>query len=71
MGLLKNLTNLQKIGCYPCISYRGAGIWRAHINGAGNHWAEASDPNEALSLAITEWESAGRPMDGYAAIEQC
>ena len=65
------LVALQKKGCYPCVSYRGRKngkpVWRAHINGAGNHWDESSRPANALLRARKTWEKAGCPMDGYAA----
>jgi len=31
------LKELKRKGCYPCVSYRGDGIWRAHINGAEDY----------------------------------
>lgn len=61
------LCRLRDLGCFPCLSYRGNGIWRAHVNGAGNFWADARSPDEAMASAEREWERAGKPMDGYAA----
>lgn len=61
------LWRLHGLGCFPCISYRGRGVWRAHVNGAGNYWADARSPDEALESAVRDWERAGKPMDGYAA----
>ena len=71
VGGLSDLTavlcRLRGLGCYPCVSYRGHGIWRAHVNGAGNFWDEAGSPDEAMASAVRLWERAGKPMDGYAA----
>lgn len=66
------MTALMNKGCYPCVSFRGRNkdgepIWRAHVNGAGNHWAEASTPTNAMKEARKSWEGGGCPMDGYAA----
>lgn len=66
MSLTKSLKNLAKQGCYPCISYRGGGIWRAHVNGAGNYWANGKAPFEALENAVQLWLADGKPVDGYA-----
>ena len=66
MKLEDLLTDLANQGCYPCISRRGD-IWRAHVNGAGNFWAEHKRPATALRKAIREWKKEGNPMDGYAA----
>lgn len=62
------LLGLSEQGCFPCISYRGKNTWRAHVNGAGNFWAEANTPEQALSQAVASWEIKGKPVDGYAAI---
>jgi hypothetical protein len=67
MTLEERLIWLRDQGCVPCISSRGK-VWRAHVNGAGNFWEEAKTPGRALELAVTQWERAGRPMDGYAAM---
>jgi len=69
MSLSKLLKNLVKQGCFPCISYRGEGTWRAYVNGTGNFWADADTPREALEAARNSWEELGKPMDGYAATE--
>lgn len=66
MLLNEILTRLARQGCYPCISYRGGGVWRAHINGAGNYWEDRESPRAALLTAMAAWEKAGKPMDGYA-----
>ena len=60
------LVGLKGMGCFPNISLRGQ-VWRAHVNGAGNYWAEAETPYKALDEAIKLWKEAGKPMDGYAA----
>jgi len=65
------LKELKRKGCYPCVSYRGDGIWRAHINGAGNWWAEDKTPQLAMTKAKKEWEENGCIMDGYAAQRIC
>ena len=67
MSLSELLKSLAEQKCYPCIGYRGGGTWRAHVNGAGNHWADATTPRLALEKAIRLWERAKKPMDGYAA----
>jgi hypothetical protein len=67
MALSKLLMCLVQRKCYPCISYRGGGIWRAHVNGAGNYWADSASAYQALREATDDWEVAGKPMDGYAA----
>ncbi len=67
MSLSKLLRNLGEEGCYPCVSLRGPGCWRAYINMTGDYWGEDTTPKRALAKAITRWEKEGRPMDGYAA----
>ena len=67
MNLSESLKDLVKQGCFPCIIYRGGGIWRAHVNGTGNYWADGKTPLKALREAMRLWEHAGNPMDGYAA----
>lgn len=64
MSIGRKLKFLQNAGCRPNISYRGHGIWRAHVNRAGNFWADADSPRKALTDAIELWDSKGRPMDG-------
>ena len=66
MSLAELLSELEYLECFPCISLRGPGVWRAHVNGAGNYWAEASTPKKALQKAMYLWTNAGKPMDGYA-----
>ena len=61
------LLELAENGNYPSIHYRGNGIWRAHINGAGNFWADSHTPFSALNEAMRLWEKKGKPKDGYAA----
>jgi len=56
---------LDRRGCHPSIYHRGE-LWRAHINKAGNWWAEGETREKALSEAIRLWYEAGRPMDGEA-----
>jgi hypothetical protein len=60
------LLMLASQGNYPAISYRGYGVWRAHINGTGNFWADGNTPFGALNEAIRIWEKKGKPKDGYA-----
>ena len=64
-NLNDKLTYLARLGCRPSIYFRGD-QWRAHVNMAGNCWADADTPSEALRLAVRMWEQAGRPMDGRA-----
>jgi hypothetical protein len=64
------LLRLEKQGCYPSIYYRGGGVWRAHVNAAGNHYEDHENPLTALNLAVMAWEKAGKPMDGMAAEAQ-
>ena len=65
MSLSELLRALEELGCRPCVSLRGSGVWRASVN--GDYWGEGHTPRRALGKAITLWEKAGRPMDGYAA----
>jgi hypothetical protein len=60
------MQDLVERGCYPCCSYRGKGIYRAHVNGAGNQWEEGKTPDIALRKAVKAWKRSGMPMDGYA-----
>ena len=64
LELGEQLKWLQREGCYPCIYLRGT-KWRAHVNAAGNYWADADTPSKALEEAVKLWHSKGRPMDGY------
>ena len=65
MLLNDRLKWLQSKRCQPALSLRGK-IWRAHVNGAGNFWAEGETPFQALENAVKLWKEKGRPMDGYA-----
>ena len=65
-SLVDSLGGLTTLGCYPSIYYRGAGIWRAHVNSCGNFWADARCPQEALGEAESLWRKAGKPLDGRA-----
>lgn len=67
MSLENLLIDLANQGCYPCISYRGPNVWRAHVNGAGNFWGEHKRPATVLRKAIRLWKEKGKPMDGYGA----
>ena len=67
MTINKRLKWLKSKGCYPCISRRGE-KWRAHVNRAGNQWAESTDPGIALETAVSLWIANGNPMDGEASI---
>ena len=60
------LNELVSAGCYPGIHRRGK-MWRAHINIAGNFWAEDTDPVVAVRRARLLWEKKGCPVDGMAA----
>jgi len=69
-GLEGKLTALVEMGCFPATSRRG-GLWRAHINACGNHWAESAvSPFHALNRAIADWQEAGCPMDGLSCDNQ-
>ncbi|MFA5311750.1 MAG: hypothetical protein WC375_00360 [Methanomassiliicoccales archaeon] len=57
---------LVNVGCYPCCSYRGGGIYRAHINAMGNRWDEGKSPYIAMKKAYEAWRHDGYPMDGLA-----
>ena len=52
MTLTDMMQDLVKRGCYPCCSYRGGGIYRAHINVAGNQWDEGITPDSAMRKAF-------------------
>lgn len=60
------LKDLAKQGCVPSVYCRG-GLWRAHVNMAGNSWADASTPLKAMQDAVLVWKRAGKPVDGIAA----
>lgn len=60
------LISLEHRGCYPAISLRAPGVWRAHVNATGNYWDEGETPYVALRGAVDVWVRAGKKMDGYA-----
>jgi len=66
MTLTDMMQDLVKRGCYPCCSYRGGGIYRAHINAAGNRWDEGRTPDSAMRKAFDAWRRDGYPLDGMA-----
>ena len=66
-SLQEGLLWLKSCGCFPVVGYRGGGLWRAHVNGAGNWWDEGKTPVTALNKAIRKWLKGGRVMDGYGA----
>ena len=68
MTLTDLLKSLARQGCYPAIIRRGKSVWRAHVNAAGNYWADANTPYRALHEAVKLWKKAGKPVDGMAAI---
>ena len=68
-SLSSMLTVLASKGCYPSI-YRRGQLWRAHVNAAGNFWADNHSPRKALAMAIEAWEKAGCPMDGMGDTEK-
>jgi len=61
------LLRLAKEGCHPSI-YRRGDLWRAHVNAAGNYWADRKTPQAALEAAVKLWIKAGKPMDGMACV---
>ena len=65
MKLNERMKWLKSHGCYPSI-YRRGDVWRAHVNAAGNFWADARTPLEALEEAVKLWQDKGCPMDGMA-----
>jgi len=65
MDLEGTLLELAKLGCFPCLSFRGK-VWRAHINACGNQWEEGKTPVSAFRKALKQWKAAGKPMDGLA-----
>ena len=56
---------LESMGCKPSLYERGS-FWRAHVNQAGNFWADHKRPDTAIKIAKESWEKAGLPMDGLA-----
>jgi len=65
MTLNKRMQNLKKMGCHPSIYRRGT-LWRAHVNRAGNFWADDDSPFAALESAVKLWKKKGCPLDGAA-----
>jgi hypothetical protein len=65
MNLNDQLLILKRKGCWPSVYCRG-NLWRAHVNVAGNYWADADTPEKALFNAVELWQKKGRPMDGLA-----
>ena len=65
MNLSKRLKWLKDRGCFPSI-YRRGNLWRAHINRAGNFWADGESAFIALEEAVKLWKKKGKPMDGFA-----
>lgn len=65
MKLESSLAYLKTNGCFPSVHRRGD-LWRAHVNTAGNFWADAETPEKALDAAIELWVAKGKPMDGLA-----
>ena len=55
------LVDLQKAGCFPTLSYRGGGVWRAHATYAENFWKDAKTPLKAVLGAVSLWRRAGCP----------
>jgi hypothetical protein len=58
---------LVEYGCFPCCSYRGSGVYRFHVNAAGNFWDEGKILETATRKAVKAWIRAGCPIDGLAA----
>jgi len=65
MTLDDRIAWLKEKGCTPGIYARGD-CYRAHVNTAGNFWADAKTPWQAMEDAVKLWESAGRPMEGMS-----
>jgi hypothetical protein len=66
MDLRDLLIRLANDGCYPSL-YRRGDLWRAHVNAAGNFWADNTTPLNAMREAVRLWRKAGKPVDGMAA----
>ena len=66
MTLVQILADLDRRKCSPSLYKRGPHLWRAHINRAGNYWADARTPTKAFQIAYADWRYDGRPMDGDA-----
>lgn len=64
------LARLVAEGCLPGVRFLGKSdgrpVWRAHVNCAGNFWAEARTARAALVKAERAWRRDGCPRDGYA-----
>ncbi len=60
------LKRLASEGCHPSIYKRGD-LWRAHVNAAGNYWADDTTPLKAMREAVKLWQAAGKSVDGIAA----
>lgn len=65
MNLEERLAWLKAKGCTPSIYTRGS-LFRAHVNAAGNFWADAETPRKALEDAVRLWRAARCPLDGIA-----
>jgi hypothetical protein len=65
MTLSSRLKKLKDRGCYPSI-YRRGDLWRAHVNRAGNYWADGISAFTALEDAVKLWRKSGCQMDGIA-----
>lgn len=65
MKLEERIAWLKANGCTPSIYARGEG-YRAHVNAAGNFWADAKTPRKAMEDAVRLWKSARCPLDGTA-----
>ena len=63
--LEKRLNRLVAQGCVPSIYRRGL-VWRAHVNAAGNFWADHECALQALNEAERLWRRKGCPLDGMA-----
>ncbi len=66
MALEDQLEFLASKGCTPSL-YRRGKVWRAHINAAGNFWADDKNSAVALQKVVALWEEKGCPLDGMSA----
>ena len=64
--LEEHLGWLESEGAKPSISYRGGGVWRAHVNRFGNYWEDSDTPLNAIKAATDRWMIAKCPLDGEA-----
>ena len=62
-SLSRELLDLKNEGCFPSLYLRGD-VWRAHVNRAGNFWADDKSPLNAIRRAANMWRNAGKPKDG-------